>query len=419
MEPLAYRMKPTSLDDFYGQDEIVGKDKLLYRLIKSDRLTSAIFWGPPGCGKTSLARIIAHTTKNKFESINATSAGVTDIKKIVEETQNIFLNPTGRVILFVDEIHRFNKLQQDALLPYVEKGTVILIGATTENPYFSVNKALLSRSTVFKFKELSKDDIVKILKAAIVDKENGLGGYNLDIKNEVLEYLGYISNGDVRGALNSLELAVITTNMNEDGKIVIDMDVIKNCIMQKKVIYDKSDDSHYDTISAFIKSMRGSDPDATLHYLARMLEGGEDPMFIARRIVIQASEDVGAANNEALIVAVAAMQAVHQIGMPEARIILAQAAVEVAMSPKSNASYLGINQAIEDVKNMDVGKIPMHIRNAEISGMENFGYDVGYKYPHDFENGYVKQQYLPDELKDKVYYNPKKWEKNYEKRKNK
>lgn len=419
MEPLAYRMKPTSLDDFYGQDEIVGKDKLLYRLIKSDRLTSAIFWGPPGCGKTSLARIIAHTTKNKFESINATSAGVADIKKIVEETQNIFLNPTGRVILFVDEIHRFNKLQQDALLPYVEKGTVILIGATTENPYFSVNKALLSRSTVFKFKELSKDDIVKILKAAIVDKENGLGGYNLDIKNEVLEYLGYISNGDVRGALNSLELAVITTNMNEDGKIVIDMDVIKNCIMQKKVIYDKSDDSHYDTISAFIKSMRGSDPDATLHYLARMLEGGEDPMFIARRIVIQASEDVGAANNEALIVAVAAMQAVNQIGMPEARIILAQAAVEVAMSPKSNASYLGINQAIEDVKNMDVGKIPMHIRNAEISGMENFGYGVGYKYPHDFENGYVKQQYLPDELKDKVYYNPKKWEKNYEKRKNK
>ena len=309
-------------------------------------------------------------------------------------------------------------MQQDALLPYVEKGTVILIGATTENPYFSVNKALISRSTVFKFKELSKDDIKSILKKAILDKENGLGSYNLDVNEDALEYLASISNGDVRGALNSLELAVITTDMNENGKIIIDLDVIKECIMQRKVVYDKSDDSHYDTISAFIKSMRGSDPDATLHYLARMLEGGEDPMFIARRIVIQASEDVGAANNEALLLAVAAMQAVHQIGMPESRIILAQAAVEVAMSPKSNASYLGINQAIHDVQNMNVGKIPMHIRNATMSGMENFGYGEGYKYPHDYEEGYVKQQYLPDEIKDKVYYNPKKWEKNYEKRKN-
>lgn len=309
-------------------------------------------------------------------------------------------------------------MQQDALLPYVEKGTVILIGATTENPYFSVNKALISRSTVFKFKELSKDNIKSILKKAILDKENGLGSYNLDVNEDALEYLASISNGDVRGALNSLELAVITTDMDESGKIVIDLDVIKECIMQRKVIYDKSDDSHYDTISAFIKSMRGSDPDATLHYLARMLEGGEDPMFIARRIVIQASEDVGAANNEALLVAVAAMQAVHQIGMPEARIILAQAAVEVAMSPKSNASYLGINQAIDDVKNINVGKIPMHIRNATMSGMEKFGYGEGYKYPHDYEGGYIKQQYLPDEIKDKVYYNPKEWEKNYEKRKN-
>jgi putative ATPase len=412
-------MKPKSLDDFYGQEEIVGKNKLLYRLIKADKLTSAIFWGPPGCGKTSLARIIANTTKNKFESINATSAGVADIKKVVEDAQNIFLNPTGKVILFIDEIHRFNKLQQDALLPYVEKGIVVLIGATTENPYASVNKALLSRSTVFKFKELGKEDILKILKNAIQDKENGLGSYVLDVKYEALKYLASISNGDVRGALNSLELAVITTDMNSDGKIVIDLDVIKECIMQKKSIYDKSGDSHYDTISAFIKSMRGSDPDATLHYLARMLEGGEDPMFIARRIVIQASEDVGAANNEALIVAVAAMQAVNQIGMPEARILLAQAAVEVAISPKSNASYMGINTAIEDVRNLDIGEIPMHIRNASMSGMENFGYGDGYKYPHNFENGYVKQQYLPDELKDKVYYLPKKWEKNYEKRKNK
>ncbi len=419
MEPLAYRMKPTTLDDFYGQEEIVGKDKLLYRLIKADKLTSAIFWGPPGCGKTSLARIIANTTKHKFESINATQAGVSDIKKVVEDAQNIFLNPTGKAILFIDEIHRFNKLQQDALLPYVEKGTIILIGATTENPYFTVNKALISRSTIFKFKELDKENILKILKKTILDKTNGLGNYNLDIKEGVLEYLAEISNGDVRGALNSLELAVITTDMDKSGKIIIDLDVIKECIMQKKVVYDKSDDSHYDIISAFIKSMRGSDPDATLHYLARMLEGGEDPMFIARRIVIQASEDVGAANNEALLVAVAAMQAVHQIGMPEAKIILAHAAVEVAMSPKSNASYLGINAAIEDVKNIDIGKVPMHIRNATVSGMEQFGYAEGYKYPHNFEGGYVEQQYLPDTLKDKVYYNPKKWEKNYEKRKNK
>ena len=418
MEPLAYRMKPKTLDDFYGQEEIIGKDKLLYRLIKADKLTSAIFWGPPGCGKTSLARIIANTTKNKFESINATQAGVNDIKKVVESAQNIFLNPTGKVILFVDEIHRFNKLQQDALLPYVEKGIVILIGATTENPYFSVNKALISRSTVFKFKELGKEDILKILKKTISDKENGLGNYNLDIKEEAIEYLASVSNGDVRGALNGLELAVITTDIDKNGKIVVDLNVIKECIMQRKVVYDKSDDSHYDIISAFIKSMRGSDPDATLHYLARMLEGGEDAMFIARRIVIQASEDIGPANNEALLVAVAAMQAVHQIGMPESRIILAQAAVEVAMSPKSNASYLGINSAIEDVRNIDIGKVPMHIRNAAIKGMENFGYGEGYKYPHDYDNGHVEQQYLPDKIKDKIYYKPKKWEKNYEKRKN-
>lgn len=418
MEPLAYRMKPKTLDDFFGQEEIIGKDKLLYRLIKADRLTSAIFWGPPGCGKTSLARIIANTTKNKFESVNATQAGVADIKKVVEDARNIFLNPTGKVILFIDEIHRFNKLQQDALLPYVEKGTVILIGATTENPYFTVNKALISRSTIFKFKELQKNDIIKILENTIKDEINGLGNYNLKVDEKALDYLAVTSNGDVRSALNSLELAVLTTDMDKAGIINIDLDVIKNCIMQKKVVYDKSDDSHYDIISAFIKSMRGSDPDATLHYLARMLEGGEDPMFIARRIVIQASEDVGAANNEALLVAVAAMQAVHQIGMPEAKIILAQAAVEVALSSKSNASYLGINAAIEDVKNIDIGRVPMHIRNATMKGMEKFGYSEGYKYPHDFENGIVEQQYMPDNLQGKVYYIPKKWEKNYEKRKN-
>lgn len=411
MEPLAYRMKPKTLEDFFGQEEIVGKGKLLYRLIKADKLTSAIFWGPPGCGKTSLARIIANTTKNKFVSLNATTAGVSDIKNVVEKAQNIFENPTGKVILFIDEIHRFNKLQQDALLPHVEKGTVILIGATTENPFFTVNKALLSRSTVFNFKQLKSDDIYNILKKCIEDKENGLGGYNLDIKDNVLKFIATYSNGDVRTALNSLELAVLTTDMSEDGKIVITKDVIRDCIQQRKVIYDKSDDSHYDIISAFIKSMRGSDPDATLHYLARMIEGGEDPMFIARRIVIQASEDVGLANNNALVVATAAMNAVHQIGMPESRIILAQAALTVALSKKSNTSYMGINLAMQDVKNIDIGTVPMHIRNSEIPGMENFDYGKGYKYPHDYENSKVSQQYLPDKLLGKKYFIPKEWEK--------
>ena len=379
MEPLAYRMKPTKLEDFYGQEEIVGKDKLLYRLIKADKLTSAIFWGPPGCGKTSLARVIASSTKNKFVTLNATTSGVADIKAVVDEAQNIFTNPTGKVILFIDEIHRFNKLQQDALLPHVEKGTVILIGATTENPYFSVNKALISRSTIFKFKELQQGDVLKILENTIQDKENGLGNYNLDISREALEYIAMCSNGDVRTALNALELSVLTTDMNDEGKIVVDRDIAMNCVQQKKAVYDKTDDSHYDVISAFIKSMRGSDPDATLHYLARMLDAGEDPMFIARRIVIQSSEDVGLANSDALKVAVAAMQAVHQIGMPEARIILAQAALTVALSPKSNTSYRGINKAMEDVKTKDIGSVPMHIRNSVASGMEQFGYGEGKK----------------------------------------
>ena len=410
MEPLAYRMKPNKLEDFFGQEEIVGNDKLLYRLIKADKLTSIILWGPPGCGKTSLARVIANTTKNKFVELNATSAGVSDIKKIAEDAQNIFMNPTGKVILFIDEIHRFNKLQQDVLLPFVEKGIVILIGATTENPYFEVNKALLSRSTIFKLSKLTNDAVLKIINNTILDKENGLGSYNLDVKEDAKVLLANMSAGDVRTALNALELATLTTNPDSSGKITITTDVIKDSIQQRKTIYDKQDDSHYDTISAFIKSMRGSDPDATLHYLARMIEGGEDPMFIARRIVIQASEDVGLANPMALVVANSAMQAVHQIGMPEARIILSEAAVYVAKSRKSNTTYLAINNAIEDVKNIDVGVVPMHIRNAPIEDMEKEGYHVGYKYPHDYDGGYVSQQYLPDKIKDKVYYIPKDWE---------
>ena len=414
MEPLAYRMKPTKLEDFYGQEDIVGKDKLLYRLIKADKLTSAIFWGPPGCGKTSLARVIASTTKNKFVTLNATTAGVADIKSVVDSAQNIFTNPTGKVILFIDEIHRFNKLQQDALLPHVEKGTVILIGATTENPYFSVNKALISRSTVFKFKELQQADVIKILENCIRDKENGLGEYNLNVDKDALEYMAMCSNGDVRTALNALELAVLTTDMNNEGVININRQVAMDCVQQKKSVYDKTNDSHYDVISAFIKSMRGSDPDATLHYLARMLDAGEDPMFIARRIVIQSSEDVGLANSDALKVAVAAMNAVHQIGMPESRIILAQAALTVALSPKSNTSYRGINKAMADVESKDVGQVPMHIRNAPADGMSQFGYGEGYKYPHDYYKGKVEQQYLPDKLKNVKYYEPREWENFYE-----
>lgn len=414
MEPLAYRMKPTRLEDFFGQEDIVGKDKLLYRLIKADKLTSAIFWGPPGCGKTSLARVIASTTKNKFVTLNATTAGVGDIKSVVEGAQNIFTNPTGKVILFIDEIHRFNKLQQDALLPHVEKGTVILIGATTENPYFSVNKALISRSTVFKFKELEQDDIIKILQNCILDKENGLGSYNLNIDKKALQYIAMCSNGDVRTALNALELAVITTEIDVNGIINVSKDIAINCVQQKKAVYDKTDDSHYDVISAFIKSMRGSDPDATLHYLARMIEAGEDPMFIARRIVIQASEDVGLANSDALKVAVAAMNAVHQIGMPESRIILAQAALTVALSPKSNTSYRGINKALDDIRTKDIGQVPMHIRNAAASGMEEFGYGNGYKYPHEYKYGKVEQQYLPDCLVNEKYFEPREWENFYD-----
>lgn len=411
MEPLAYRIKPKILEEFYGQEHIIGQDKLLYRLIKSDKLTSVIFYGPPGTGKTSLARIVANTTKYNFVELNATNAGVSDIKKIAEDSKNIFTNPKGKTILFIDEIHRFNKLQQDALLPYVEKGTIILIGATTENPYFEVNKALTSRSTIFKFKELEPSDIRKILVFAINDKERGIGSYNLEIKDEVIDFLSEISNGDVRTVLNALEIAVLTTEMNSDGLIVIDKDVIINCTQSRKSMYDKSDSSHHDTISAFIKSMRGSDPQATVHYLARMLVSGEDPMFIARRIVIAASEEVGLANNEALLVATAALQAVHQIGMPEARIILSHAALCVANSKKSNSAYLAINEAMAEIEKIDTGSIPMHIRNAPIIDMKNDGFGIGYKYPHDYEDSWIEQQYLPDKIKDREYYIPKKWEK--------
>ena len=404
--PLAYRMCPKTIDEYVGQEHILAKDKMLYRLIKADRLSSIILYGPPGCGKTSLARVIANSTKNKFIKLNAVAAGVQDIKTAVEDAKNLLLNPSGRVVLFIDEIHRFNKLQQDALLPYVEDGTVILIGATTENPYFSVNKALISRSTVFKLEPLKKEDVMKVIKNALADKEKGLGLYDLKISDETIEYLADIAAGDVRVALNALEIATLTTDMNADGKIEITKDIIIECVQKKKAQFDKNGDSHYDNISAFIKSMRGGDADAVLFYLARALYGGEDPMFLARRIVICASEDVGMANSNALVVANAAMQAVHQIGMPEARLILAHAATYVARSPKSNAAYLGINKALEDVQNMDTGTIPMHIRNAPVEGMSDLGYGVGYKYPHDYPNHEVEQQYLPDKMLGTVYYKP-------------
>lgn len=362
-EPLAYRMRPKKLDDYVGQEQILGKDKILYRTIKADRLSSIILWGPPGCGKTSLARVISQTTKYKFTKINAVTAGIGDIKKAIEEAKNVFLNPSGRCILFIDEIHRFNKLQQDALLPYVENGTVILIGATTENPYFEVNKALISRSMVFKLEPLNVDNIFRILKRALISKD-GLGNYNIKIEDETIRKIAEVANGDVRTALNGLEVAVLTTEMEQDGYIYITNEIAADSVRSRKAIFDKNGDSHYDNISAFIKSMRGSDPDATIFYLARALNGGEDPVFLARRIVIAAAEDVGMANPNALVVSTSCMQAVNMVGMPEARIILSEAAVYVATSKKSNATYVGINKALEDVKTKDTGEIPMHIRNA-------------------------------------------------------
>ncbi len=404
--PLAYRMCPKTIDEYVGQEHILSKDKMLYRLIKADRLSSIILYGPPGCGKTSLARVIANTTKNKFEKINAVSAGVADIKRVVEDAQNLLLNPSGKAVLFIDEIHRFNKLQQDALLPYVENGTIILIGATTENPYFSVNKALISRSTVFKLEPLKIKDVTKVLQNAVEDKEKGLGACDLKINEGVLEHIAELSGGDVRVALNALEIAALTTDMNADGDIEITKEIAAECIQKKAIKFDKTGDSHYDNISAFIKSMRGGDADAVLFYLARAIYAGEDPMFLARRIVICASEDVGMANSNALVVANAALQAIHQIGMPEARIILAHAATYVARSPKSNAAYNGINQALQDVETKDTGTIPMHIRNAPAEGMSDLGYGVGYKYPHDFPNHEVEQQYLPDAMLGTKYYIP-------------
>lgn len=405
--PLAMRMRPETLEEFVGQEDIVAPGKLLYRAIKADKLTSLIFYGPPGTGKTTLARIIANTTEAYFEQLNAVTSGVGDIRRVVEEAKSRKGMYNKKTILFVDEIHRFNKSQQDAMLPYVEDGTVIFIGATTENPYFEVNNALISRSTVFRLFPLTENDIKKLIQRCINDGKKGLGMYNIKMTEDAIDHIVNIANGDARTALNALELAVLTTEKNKDGEIAIDLSIAEECIQKRAITYEKKGEYHYDTISAFIKSMRGSDPDAVLHYLAKMLYAGEDPVFIARRIVICASEDVGLADSNALQVAIAAASAVQMVGMPEARIPLAHAAVYVANAPKSNSAYMGINKAMEDVEHKNTGAVPLHLRNNAFKGAAEWGYGKGYQYAHQYEGGYVEMQFLPDEIKDVQYYKPK------------
>lgn len=404
--PLASRLRPTTLDEVVGQEHIIGKDKLLYRAIKADKLSSLIFYGPPGTGKTTLAKVIAHTTSAIFTQINATSAGKKDMEEVVSQAKQNAGAYGKKTILFVDEIHRFNKGQQDYLLPFVEDGTIVLIGATTENPYFEVNSALISRSIIFELKALTTEDIKKIIQRALTDKEKGLGIYKADISEEALDFLADISNGDARNALNAIELGVLTTPPSEDGIIHITTEVASECIQKRNIKYDKTGDNHYDTISAFIKSMRGSDPDATIYYLARMLYAGEDIKFIARRIMICAAEDVSNADPNALVVATNAALAVERLGMPEARIVLAQAASYVATAPKSNSAYVAIDKAMALVAKQKTASVPSYLKDAHYKGAAKLGHGIGYKYAHDYKNHYVKQQYLPDEFKDETFYVP-------------
>lgn len=405
-EPLAERLKPRTLEEYVGQEHILSKDKLLYRSIKSDRISSLILYGPPGVGKTSLAKIIAATTKCNYVQLNAVTSGIKDIKEIVDKAKNELALKGRKTILFIDEIHRFNKTQQDSLLPHVERGVVTLVGATTENPFFEVNKALLSRSMIFKLEPLTEKHINLLLDRALSDKELGYGKLPIKLYDNAREFICSNASGDARKALNALELAVLTTDRREDGIIHITLEVVVECMQKRQVSYDKKGDSHYDVVSAFIKSIRGSDPDAAVHYLARMLYSGEDPEFIARRLVISASEDIGNADPYGILVANAALNVVKNIGMPEARITLAQATTYLASAPKSNASYLAINQALSDIEKEDIGAVPLHLRDAHYSGSKVINPGADYKYPHNYEYHYVKQQYLPKELLRKHYYEP-------------
>lgn len=401
--PLASRLRPTRLEEVVGQQHIVGKDKLLYRAIKADKLTSVIFYGPPGTGKTTLAKVIANTTSAEFTQINATVAGKKDMEEVVNKAKELKGMYQKRTILFIDEIHRFNKGQQDYLLPFVEDGTIILIGATTENPYFEVNGALLSRSSVFELRPLSQEEVETLILRAVQDEKKGMGSYHAVIEEDALHFLADLAGGDARSALNAVELGILTTPRSEDGMIHITLDVASECIQKRVVRYDKTGDNHYDTISAFIKSMRGSDPDAAVYYLAKMLYAGEDIKFIARRIMICASEDVGNADPMALNVAVSAAQAVERIGMPEAQIILSQAVLYVATAPKSNSACNAVFAAMDNVKKYKT-TVPVHLQDAHYKGSAKLGHGIGYKYAHDYPNHYVKQQYLPDEIKDAVFY---------------
>ncbi|WP_370807957.1 replication-associated recombination protein A [Eubacterium ramulus] len=404
--PLASRLRPTKLEEVVGQQHIIGKDKLLYRAIKADKLQSVIFFGPPGTGKTTLAKVIAKTTSAEFMQINATSAGKKDMEAVIEKAKQMQGMYGKRTILFIDEIHRFNKGQQDYLLPFVEDGTVTLIGATTENPYFEVNGALISRSIIFELKPLDKEDIKTLLHRALEDMEKGMGAYRAVADEDALEFLADVSNGDARSALNAIELGILTTERSADGLIHITLDVASECIQKRVIKYDKNGDSHYDNISAFIKSMRGSDPDAAVYYLAKMLYAGEDVTFIARRIMICASEDVGNADPNALTVAVSAAQAVERLGMPEARIVLAQAVTYVASAPKSNAAYLAVDKALSVVRESRTAPVPTYLCDAHYKGAAKLGRGLGYKYAHDYPNHYVEQQYLPDAYKDMKFYEP-------------
>ena len=404
--PLASRLRPETLEEVVGQEHIIGKDKLLYRAIKADQLGSIIFYGPPGTGKTTLAQVIANTTRAEFHQLNAAACGKKEMEEVVAKAKDNLGMYGRKTILFIDEIHRFNKAQQDYLLPYVEDGTVTLIGATTENPYFEVNRALLSRSRLFELKPLTREDVLKLIHRAVTDPKKGMGMYGAEIDEDAAAFLSEVSEGDARAALNAVELGVLTTERNEAGKIRLTLETVQECIQRRAVGYDKNGDSHYDTISAFIKSMRGSDPDAAVYYLARMLYAGEDIKFIARRIMICASEDVGNADPQALTVAVSASLAVERVGMPEAAIILSQAVTYVATAPKSNAACMAVSAAQETVERTRTMPVPVHLRDKHYKGAEKLGHGLGYQYAHDYPKHYVKQQYLPDGLAGTVFYHP-------------